>query len=113
MIQLFSKLHSSVVSNDFNLGGAEVSIIKALGFGTSDMSGASLIQRVSEVGEAELIDTMHSLIMMGYVISDKAAFRTTDEFKVANFHINSGYQRDLKEALHPQEKPKQRRVRRD
>ena len=103
------------MSNEFNLDGVEVSIIKALGFGAGDMSGESLLQRVPELGETELIDTMQTLLMMGYVISDKAAFRTGDEFRAANFHVNSGYQRDLKEALHPrtQEKPKPRRSRRE
>ena len=102
------------MSNEFNLDGVEISIIKALGFGSSDMSGESLLQHVSEVGETELINTVQTLLMMGYVISDKAALRTPEEFRAANFHVNSGYQRDLKESLHPtQEKPKARRARRE
>lgn len=101
------------MSNEFNLDGVEISVIKALGFGSSDMSGESLLQHVSEVGETELINTVQTLLMMGYVISDKAAFRTSDEFRAANFHVNSGYQRDLKESLHPQDKPKARRARRE
>jgi hypothetical protein len=103
------------VSNDFNLDGVEISIVKALGFGSGDISGQSLAQRVSELGESELIDAVQSLVMMGYVISDKASISTPEEFHAANFHVNSGYQRDLKSSLapHTSQKPKSRRMRRE
>jgi hypothetical protein len=103
------------VSNEFNLDGVEIAIIKALGFGSGDISGASLAQRVSELGESELIDAVQTLVMMGYVISDKASFSSPEEFRSANFHVNSGYQRDLKGSLAPRtlQKPKSRRMRRE
>lgn len=102
------------MSNDFNLDGVEVSIIKALGFGAGDMSGQSLAQRVPELGEHELLGAVQSLVSMGYVTADKP-FGTPQDFRGTNFQINSGYQRELKESLAPRsnDKAKSRRVRRD
>jgi hypothetical protein len=103
------------VSNDLNLDGVEISVLKALGFGGGDVSGEALSARVPELGEAELIDSLQTLVMMGYVVSDKGTFSGSNEFRAANFHVNSGYARELREAMNPrlQEKPKSRRVRRE
>jgi hypothetical protein len=103
------------VSNDLNLDGVEITVLKALGFGGGDVSGEALTARVPELGEAELIDSLQTLVMMGYVVSDKGTFNGSNEFRAANFHVNSGYARELREAVNPrmQEKPKSRRMRRE
>jgi hypothetical protein len=103
------------VTNDLNLDGVEVSIIKALGFGASDISGAALTQRIPELGEMELMSTLKTLLAMGYVEADRSSFGSAEEFRTTLFHVNSGYQRELKESLSPrtQEKPKSRRIRRE
>jgi hypothetical protein len=101
------------MSKEINLDGTETSIIKALGFGSGEMSGATLASLASELGSAELIDTVKGLISVGYVSCDRS-FQDEEEFKVVNFHINSGYARELKEALNPgRPQPKSRRVRRE
>lgn len=103
------------MSRDLQFDGVEISIIKALGFGGGDISGKSLMERVPELLEAEVIDTLSGLVAMGYVESDKGTFRTSEEFEKANFHINSGYSREIRDALDPKRdaKPKSRRVRRE
>ncbi len=99
---------------EISLDGGEISIVKALGFAGGGVSGKTLRDRVSELEDAELFDTVRSLMDIGYVVSDKSGFHTSEEFEKANFHVNSGYARDLKESLNPtREKPKSRRIRRE
>ena len=102
------------MSKDLNLDGVEISIIKALGFGGGDTTGKTLKERCGELEEAEIIDTLDGLISTGLVISDKDAFRSSEELNAANFHVNSGYIRALKSTLDPsQDAPKSRRLRRE
>lgn len=102
------------MSRGLNLDGVEISVIKALGFSGGDISGRQLMERVTDLEEAELIDTLKGLIAIGYVVSDKATFRNKEELEAAHVSVNSGYARDLKEALNPRpEKPKSKRVRRE
>lgn len=102
------------MSRDLNLDGVEISLIKALGFSGGEISGKELMERVPELEQAEIIDTIKGLISVGYVLSDKAVFRDRDELEGAHFNVNSGYARELKEALNPRpEKPKSKRVRRE
>ena len=96
------------------LDGGEISIIKALGFGGSETAGQVLLDRVPDLEIAEVIDALGGLVMMGYVIADKASFNSSDDFSKTNFHVNSGYARELKEAMDPnQQKPQTRRSRRE
>ena len=100
---------------EINLDGGEISVIKALGVGSGEMTGEDLMTRIGgELVPAELIDTIKGLISMGYVEADKSSFYNTDEFKVICFRVNSGYSKDLREALSPIQKPKKsKRVRRE
>jgi hypothetical protein len=96
------------------LDGGEVSILKAIGFGSGEVPGDQLLQRVQGMEFAEIVDALGGLIAMGYVIADRSSFQSEVELKSTNFHVNSGYSRDLKEAIDPQPgKPKSRRVRRE
>ena len=103
------------MGRDINLDGVEISVIKGLGFGGGGVSGKTLRERVPDLEDAEIMDSVRGLMAIGYVVSDKAGFHTAEEFEKANFHVNSGYARDLKESLNPnlREKPKSRRVRRE
>lgn len=98
-----------------NLDGGEISVLKALGLGGSGLVGADLLERVADLDSAELIDTLQGLMMMGYVVADKQAFHSVDELRKIHFQVNSGYSKDIKEALDPntREKPKSRRIRRE
>lgn len=100
---------------EIQLDGGEVTMVKAIGVGGGTTSGEDLVVRVTGMESAEFIDTLEGLIMMGYVISDKQAFRSLDDVKVATFHVNSGYSKALKESVDPRSKPekKSRRVRRE
>ena len=99
---------------ELNLDGGEVSVIKAIGLSGSDVSGADLLQRCPELVPAELMDTLKSLIMLGYVVSDAGSFHDVEDLKRNTFHVNSGYSKDLREALNPtQARPKSKRVRRE
>lgn len=101
-------------SNDLNLDGAEISVLKALGLGGGEVSGVDLMKRVQDLEPAELIDTLKGLISQGFVDADKTGFYSTEEIGPLHFMVNSGYSKDLKDALNPRpEGPKSRRVRRE
>jgi hypothetical protein len=100
---------------EIQLDGGEVSMVKAIGVGGGTLSGDELVDRVVGMESAEFIDTLQGLIMMGYVVSDRQSFHSLDDVKSANFHVNSGYAKALREAVDPRFKPekKSRRVRRE
>jgi hypothetical protein len=105
---------------DINLDGGEKEILKAIGIGTggSALSGRDLLQRVVGMEEAEFISTLKGLMSFGYVLADKQSFHDFKDVENAEFRINAGYARDLKEALDPRLKreraeQKHRRVRRE
>jgi hypothetical protein len=101
---------------EINLDGGEISVIKALGVGSGEMNGEDLMSRLGgDLVPAEIIDTLKGLITMGYVESDKNAFYSEEDLKSIHFRVNSGYSKDLREALSPQQiKPKKsKRVRRE
>ncbi len=103
------------MARDIELDGVEVSVIKGLGFASGGVDGKALRERIPDLEDAELMNSIRGLMDLGYVVSDKAGFHTPEEFDKANFHVNSGYARDLKETLNPnlREKPKSRRIRRE
>ena len=101
--------------SEIHLDGGEVMMLKALGLGGTSVDGETLTERVPGLEEAEFMDTLRGLIMLGYVNSDKRSLHDIKDVHIANFHVNSGYSRELKEALDPRlRKPKRsRRVRRE
>lgn len=99
---------------ELNLDGGEVSVIKALGLSGTGLSGEELMQRCPELVPAELVDTLKSLMMLGYVVSDTGSFHDAKDLERITLHVNSGYAKELREALNPQSnKPKSKRVRRE
>jgi hypothetical protein len=101
-------------SNDLNLDGAEISVLKALGLGGGEVSGEDLVKRVQDLEPAELIETLKGLVAQGFVDADKDAYYSLEEMGGVHFMVNSGYSKDLKDALNPKpEAPKSRRVRRE
>lgn len=97
-----------------NLDGAETTVLKALG-SSAGLSGELLADRAQGLEGSELLDTLQSLISLGYVESDKDSLQDLDALKKANFHINSGYLKEIRQALDPspREPKKSRRVRRE
>jgi hypothetical protein len=99
---------------DIHLDGAERSVLKALGFSGSPIRGDDLLQNVGGLQEAELIDTLQGLIMMGYVNTDTLSLHNAKDLDQASFHVNPSYARDLRDALDSRGKPaKKRRQRRE
>jgi hypothetical protein len=103
---------------DINLDGGEKEMIKAIGIGSAAVSGKQLIAQVSGVEEAEFLSTLRGLLDMGYVLADKQAFHDFNDVEHAEFRVNAGYARDLKEALDPRlkrarQEQRKRRTRRE
>jgi len=103
---------------DINLDGGEKEILKAIGIGGAAISGKQLLSCVVGMEEAEFLSTLKGLLMMGYVLADKQSFHDFQDIQQAEFRVNAGYARDLKEALDPRLKrerkeQKNRRVRRE
>lgn len=98
--------------SEIHLDGGEVTILKAIGLGGTIVSGETLLERVHGLEEAEIMDTIRGLIMLGYLMSDKRSLYDLKDVSVANFHVNSGYARELKEALDPRMRRKPQRSRR-
>ncbi len=102
---------------EINLDGGEISVLKALGVGSGEMNGEDLMTRLGgDLVPAELIETLKGLMAVGYVEADKNAFYKAEDLKAIHFRVNSGYSKDLKEAINPQQgqKPrKSKRVRRE
>ena len=103
------------MSLEIHLDGGEIQMIKAIGIGGSNISGETLVDRVNGMEESDFLDTLHGLITMGYIMADKQSMHNYDDVKRAEFHINSGYSKALKEAIDPRFRPqkKSRRVRRE
>ncbi len=103
---------------EINLDGGEKEIVKAIGIGGSPISGKQLLECVNDMDEAEFVSTLRGLLMTGYVLADKQSFHDFDDIQHAEFRVNAGYARDLKEALDPRLKrerkeQRNRRVRRE
>ena|SRR5437870_5605122 len=101
---------------EIHLDGGETTIIKALGVFGTHIDGETLMEKIGAWEPAELLDTLKGLISAGYVNCDKRSLHSIEDIERTNFHVNTGYSRDLKEALEPRhkraEKPS-RRVRRE
>ena len=97
--------------SNINLDGAEVSIVKTLGFGGAPMMGSDLKTRVAGIGKAELFEILQGLINCGYVSCNRD-LSTVEDIDRAALFVNPGYAKDLKEAIDPEQKEPTRRVRR-
>jgi hypothetical protein len=102
------------MGREIQLDGAEISIIKALGASSSEIDGMTLIARCQELELAEVIDTLRGLMAQGFVDADSNSFYSEEDMEKVNFRINSGYAKDLKNAIDPQPaQKKSKRVRRE
>ncbi len=102
------------MGRDIQLDGAEITILKAIGVGASEVDGQTLIDRCENLDIEELMDTLKGLMQQGYVDGDSIAFYSEEEMVKLNFHVSSGWVKDLKDALDPDDKPeKSKRVRRE
>ena len=103
------------MGREISLSGGDISILKALGMSGASVDGATLIERLSDMEAAELIDSLQGLMMFDYVLSDIQTFRKIEDVEKANFKANAAYLKDLREAITPgrkQQPDKSRRQRR-
>ncbi len=101
------------MGREIQLDGAETSVIKALVSAGNEIDGGKLIDLCEDLEIAELIDTLHGLLQMGYVDADSTAFYGAKEMADIGFRVNSGYSKALKDALDDKPEKKSKRVRRE
>jgi hypothetical protein len=102
------------MQHDIQLDGMETTIIKALGLGGGGVDGATLLERCAPLEFADVASTLRGLMDLGYVEGDAESFHSEDLFMKLNFNVNSGYAKDLRQALDPKDdEPKSKRVRRE
>jgi hypothetical protein len=89
------------MSREIKLDGGEISILKALGLSGTPVFGKQLLERTDEMMAAEFLDSLDSLISLGYILASKVNIRKMEEVERAIFRVNQSYARDLKDALHP------------
>jgi len=90
-----------------NLDGGEVGIIRALGFSGTQMMGRDLKGRVGRMSDEDLTECLKTMISLGYV-SSAPDLDGPEDLDEAAFSVNSGYAKDLREALEPTKEPAKR-----
>jgi hypothetical protein len=102
------------MGREIQLDGAEISIVKAIGIGGGEIDGDTLITRCADLDVAELIDALQGLLTQGFVEADSSSFYSAKEMASVNFRVNSGYAKDLKDAVDPKPtEKKSKRIRRE
>lgn len=100
------------MQREIDLDGGEITMLKALGTSGTPISGKMLVQRVSEMGETELVETLGGLIERGYVLSSKVNIMKMEDVPHTFFRTNPSYSRDLRSAMNPGGKRDEGRERR-
>ena len=101
------------MAREISLTGGDVSVLKALGLSGSAVLGNSLRERLGEMEDAEIIDTLQGLIMMDYVVTDASQLRRIEDVERATFKANANMIKELRNALHPgRDQGRERRRRR-
>ena len=86
--------------SEINLNGGDISIVKTIGLGGTSISGAQLLERI-DMEEAELIDALEGLIVLGYVQANRIGIRTIDAVRGASFRVSQAHARELRDAVYP------------
>lgn len=103
------------MSREINLSGTEITLLKTIGLGGAQLHGALLFDKVSDMGEMEVLEGLKDLMAMDYVLSTKVNVRTLEEARTASFRVSPTNARDLRDAINPskdREKARERRQRR-
>lgn len=101
------------MSREIKLDGGEISMLKAIGLTGASMSGKQLRERAGGMESAEFLDTLQGLLTQDYILADKVNVRTIEDADAALFHVNPAHARELRDALVPgrreRERPRRRR----
>ncbi len=100
------------MGRDISLTGGEITVLKTIGLGGAPMSGANLLKKVDDLGDAEVIDILQGLMAQDYVLSSKVDIRKIDDVKTSSFRVSPTNSRDLRDALSPSRDRAQSRERR-
>ena len=103
------------MGREINLSGTEITLLKTIGLGGTQIYGALLFDKVSDMGEVEMLETLKDMIEMDYVLSSKVNVRTLEDAKTSFFRVSPTNARDLRYAINPsrdREKSRERRQRR-
>lgn len=98
-------------SREISLSGGEIAVIKALGISGNPVAGDALVERMNMLEDAEIVDTLLGLMAQDFVESDRDTLRTIGDVERATFKINAQHIKDLRGALSPQRKERERRRR--
>ena len=98
---------------EIHLSGGEIRVLKTLGLGGTMTPGKVLMQRLRDFEQAELLDIIQGLVLVGYVLSTRDRLHAVEDMGKAIFRVNVSYSKDLKEAMDPRPQQKKRRRRRE
>jgi hypothetical protein len=99
------------VEREIKLDGGEISILKAIGLSGSQLAGKVLLDRLGDLEQRELIDTMSGLMDQGFILSSKVNIYSIEDLERSAFRVNPSYSRDLKDALRPGGRRREERTR--
>lgn len=97
---------------DIKLSGGEISVLKAVGFGGSQISGKQLLEKVEPGEDAEFIETLSDLILLGYIDCSRMGVRSREDVEKANFRLDPSQVKELRDAVNPSRSRTQDRGRR-
>lgn len=100
------------MGREISLTGGEITVLKTIGLGGAPMSGANLLQKVDDLGEAEVIDILQGLMAQDYILSSKLSIRRIDDVKDSSFRVSPTNSRELRHAISPSHDRAQSRERR-
>jgi hypothetical protein len=98
---------------EIKLDGGEIAVLKAIGTSGSPIAGKMLLDRLGELAEAELIDTICGLIEQGYVVSNRVNIRLISDVQSSFFRVNPAVAKELRGAMNPARRRNEERARRE
>lgn len=100
------------MQREIKLDGGEITILKTMGISGTPILGKILIERIEGMESAEFLDTLDSLISLGYVTANKVNLIKMEDVEAAVLRVNPSYSHDLRDALNPSKRRDQDRTRR-
>ncbi|MDQ6764717.1 MAG: hypothetical protein M3Z22_01240 [Verrucomicrobiota bacterium] len=108
------RIESLLMPREIKLNGGEITLLKSIGLGGTQVYGKLLLERIDDMVPAEFLETLDDLLSVGYVLSSKVNVRKIEDVERAFFRVNPAYSRDLKDAINPGKKrEREQRGRRD
>jgi hypothetical protein len=100
------------MQREIKLDGGEITLLKTIGLSGTPMPGKILIERLEGMESAEFLDTLDSLISLGYVTANKVNLQKIEDVETAFLRVNPSYVHDLRDAINPYRRRDKDRTRR-